>query len=163
MINFDDVIKEQTKEHNPNWPQIPDHPYRILIIGGSESGKTNSLFNLINQQPDIEKIYLDAKDPNEAKHQFLIKKRDDVGTKHFNDSKAFIEYSNEMDGIYKNIEEYNPNKKRKILIVFDDMIAEMLSNKKLNPIVTELFIRDRKLNISLAFITQSYFAVPKKY
>ena len=66
-----------------------------------------------------------------------------------------------MDDIYKNIEEYNPNKKRKILIVFDDMIADMLSNKKLNPIVTELFIRGRKLNISLVFITQSYFAVPK--
>ena len=66
-----------------------------------------------------------------------------------------------MDDIYKNIEEYNPSKKRKILIVFDDMIADMLSNKKLNPIVTELFIRGRKLNISLVFITQSYFAVPK--
>ena len=68
-----------------------------------------------------------------------------------------------MDDIYKNIEEYNPNKKRKILIAFDDTIADMLSNKKLNPIVTELFIRGRKLNISLVFITQSYFAVPKKH
>ena len=66
-----------------------------------------------------------------------------------------------MDGIYKNIEEYNPNKKRQILIVFDYMIADLLSNTKLNPIVTELFIRVRKLNISLAFITQSYFTVPK--
>ena len=91
----------------------------------------------------------------------MIKKREDVGTKHFNDSKAFIEYSNNMDDIYKNIEEYNPNKKRKILIVFDDMTADMLSNKKLNPIITELFIRGRKLNISLVFITQSLFAVPK--
>ena len=70
MINFDDVTKEETKEHNPNWPEIPDHPYRILIIGGSGSGKTNSLFNLINQQPDIDKIYLYAKDLNEAKYQF---------------------------------------------------------------------------------------------
>ena len=66
-----------------------------------------------------------------------------------------------MDNIYKNIEEYNPNKKRKIFVAFDDMVADMLNNKKLNPIVTELFIRGRKLNISLAFITQSYFAVPK--
>ena len=66
-----------------------------------------------------------------------------------------------MDDIYKNIEEYNRNKKRKILILFDDMIADMLSNKKLDPIITELFIRGRKLNISLVFITQSYFAVPK--
>ena len=71
---------------------------------------------------------------------------------YFNDTKAFIEYSNDMDDVYKNIEEYNPNKKRKILIVFDDMIADMLSNKKLNPVVTELFIRGRKLNISLIFL-----------
>ena len=162
MINFDDVARENIKDHNPNWPQIPDHPNRILIIGGSGSGKANSLFNLINQQPNIDKIYLYAKDPYEAKYQFLIKKREDVGTKHFNDSKAFIEYSNNMDDIYKNIEEYNPNKKRKILTVFDYMIADMLNNKNLNPIVTELFIRGRKLNISLVFITQSYFAVPKE-
>ena len=79
----------------------------------------------------------------------------------FNDSKAFIEYSYDMDDIYKNIKEYNPNKKSKIVIVFDDMIANILSNKKLNPIVTELFIRGRKLNISLVFITQSYYTVPK--
>ena len=68
-----------------------------------------------------------------------------------------------MDGVYKNIEEYNPNKKRKILIVFDDMIADMLSNKKLNPILTELFIRGRKLNISVVFLTESYFTVPQNY
>ena len=90
----------------------------MLIIGGSGSGKTNSLFNLINQQPDIDKIYLYAKDPYEAKYQFLIKKQEDVGTNHFKDSKAFIEYSNNMDHIYKSIEEYNPNKKRKTLMVF---------------------------------------------
>ena len=66
-----------------------------------------------------------------------------------------------MEDIYTNIEEYSPNKKRKILIVFDDIIADMLSNEKLNPIVTELFIRGRNLNISLVFITQSYFTVPK--
>ena len=161
MINFDDVVKENIKEHNPNWPLIPDNPYRKFIIGGSGSGKTISLFNLINHQPDIDKIYLYAKDPYEAKYQFLIKKREDVGTKHFNDLKAFIEDSNNMVDIYKNIEDYNPDKKRKILIVFYDMIADMLSNKKLNLIITELFIRGRKLNISLVFITQSYFAVPK--
>ena len=68
MINFDDVVKENIKENNPNWPQILDHPYRILIIGGSGSGKTNSLFNLINNQSDIDKIYLFAKGPNEAKY-----------------------------------------------------------------------------------------------
>ena len=161
MINFDSVTKEIINKHNTNWPEVPDYPYRILIIGRSGSGKTNSLFNLIDEERDIDKIYLYAKDPYEAKYQFLINKRESTGLKHFNDSKAFIEYSNDMDDIYKNIEEYNPNKKRKILIVFDDMIADMLSNKKLNPIVTELFIRGRKLNISLVFITQSYFAVPK--
>ena len=86
-----------------------------------------------------------------------------MGLKHLNDFQAFIEYSNEMDNITKNIEEYNPNKKRKILFykVFDDMIADMLSDKKLNPIVTELFITGTKLNISLVFIKKYYFAVPK--
>ena len=68
MINFDDVVKENIKEHNPNWPQIPDHPYRILIVGDSGSGKTNSLFDLINHQPDIDKIILYAKDSYEAKY-----------------------------------------------------------------------------------------------
>ena len=102
-----------------------------------------------------------AKDPYEAKYQFLIYKRENTALKHFNDSKAFIEYSNDMQDVYKNIDEYNPDKENKILIVFDDMIADMIHNKKLNSIVTELFIRGRKLNISLVFITQSYFKVPK--
>ena len=83
----------------------------------------------------------------------LIHKRGGTSIKHLNDSDAFIEYSNDTDDIYKNIEEYNPKKKQKILIVFDDMIADVLSNQKLNPIVTELFIRGRKLNIYLVFIT----------
>ena len=122
-----------------------------------------SLFNLINEERDIGKIYLYAKDQYEAKYQFLIDRRESTGLKHFNDSKAFVEFSYDMDYIYNNIEEYRPNKKRKILIVFDDVIATMFSNKKLNPIVTELFIRGRKLNISLVFIRQSYFVVPKKY
>ena len=91
----------------------------------------------------------------------LINKSESTCLKYLIDSKAFIKYSNDMDDIYKNIEDYNPNKKQKILIVFDDMIANMLSNKTLNPLVTELFIRGTKLNISLVFITQSYFAVPK--
>ena len=161
MFNFDYTTKEDMNEHNPNWPKISDHPYRILIIRGSGSGKTNALLNLINHEPDTDKKILYAKDPYEAKYQLLINKRESTGLKYFNDSKAFIEYSNDMDYIYKNIEEYDLNKKRKILIVFDDMIADMLSNKKLNPIVTELFFRGRKLNISLVFITQSYFAVQK--
>ena len=137
------------------------HPYRILIIGGSGSGKTNILVNLINNQPDIDKIYLYAKDPYESKYQYLINKRESVGINHFNDPKAFIDYSNDMHDVYKNIDDYNPDKENKILIVFDDMIADMIHNKKLNSIVTELFIRDRKLNIYLVFITQSNFKVPK--
>ena len=92
MITFDNVIKDNIKEHNPNQPRIPDHPYRILINGGSESGKINSLFNLISQQPDIDKIYLYAKGPYEAKYQFLINKREGTSLAHINDIKAFIEY-----------------------------------------------------------------------
>ena len=161
MINFDDYVNENKIEHNKNWPYIPDHPYRILIIGGSGSGKTNLLLNLIENQPDIDKIYLYAKDPYEAKCQYLINKREGVGTDHFNDPKAFIEYSNNMCNVYKNTDEYNPDNDNKILIVFDDMITNMINNKKLNSIVTELFIRGRKLHIFLVFISQSYFKIPK--
>ena len=130
MINFDDNANENKTEYNLKLPYIPDHPYRILIIGGSGSGKANALLNLINNQPDIDKIYLYAKDPYEAKYQFLINKRESIGLKHFNDPKAFIEYSNDMQDVYKNIDEYNPGKKRKILIVFDDAIADMINKKR---------------------------------
>ena len=160
MINLDEYTNESRTEHNPKWPYIPDHPFRILIIAGSGSGKTNALLNLIENQRD-NKIYFDAKDPYEAKYQYLINKREGVGINHFNDPKTFIEYSNDMSDVYKNINNYNPEKDNKILIVFDDMIADMIRNKKLNSIVTELFIRCRKLNISLVFISQSYFKVPK--
>ena len=161
MINFDNYGSKNKTEHNENWPYSPDHPYRILIIGGSGSGKTNVLLNLIENQPDIDKIYLYAKDPYEAKYQYLINKREGVGINHFNDPKAFIEYSNDMHDVYKNINYYNPYKENKILIVFDDMIADTIKNKKIDSIVTELFISGRKLNISFVFITQSYFKVPK--
>ena len=117
MINLDSITNENNKEHNEKWSYIPDHPYRILIIGGSGSGKTNVLLNLISQQDDINKIYLYEKDSSEAKYEFSIKKREDVGTKHLNDSNAFIEWSNTTNDVYENIDEYNPNRKRKILIV----------------------------------------------
>ena len=104
MINFGDVTKEGTKEHNPNCPKIPDHSYRILIIGGSRFGNTN-LFSRPSHQPDIDKIYLYAKDPYKAKYPFLINKRESTGLKHLNDSKAFIEDSNDMNDIHKNIEQ----------------------------------------------------------
>ena len=152
---------QRKKEHNINWPYIPDHPYRILITGGSGSGKTNTLLNLINNQQDIDKIYLCADDPYEDKYQFLIQKRENIGLKHFNDAKAFIEYSIDMCNVYKNINNYNPDEENKILTVFDDMIADTINNKNLKSIVTEVFIRGRKLNISLVFIAQSYFKVPE--
>ena len=101
-----------------------------------------------------------AKHPYKDKYQFLINKRESIGLKHFNDPKAFIEYSNDMYDVYKNIDHYNLDKENRILIVFNDMIADMINNKKLNSIITELFIRGRKQNISLVFITQSYFKVP---
>ena len=96
MINSDDYVNENKTEHNENWPYIPDKPYRILIVGGSGSGKTKVLLNLIENQSDIDKIYLYAKDTYEAKYQYLINKREGVGIAHFNDPKAFIEYSNDM-------------------------------------------------------------------
>ena len=132
MINFEDYVNENKTKHNKNWPYIPDHPCRILIIGDSGSGKTNLLLNLIENQPDIDKIYLYAKDPYESKYQYLINKRESVGINHFHDPKAFIEYSNDMHYVYKNIDDYNPDKENKILIVFDDMIADMDNNNKLN-------------------------------
>ena len=96
MINLDNIMNENNKEHNKKWPYIPDHPYRILIIRGSGSGKTNTLLNLI-------KIYLYAKDLSESKYEYLIKNRENAGIKHVNDSKAFIECSNTMDDVYENI------------------------------------------------------------
>ena len=166
MINFYDYANESKTKHNQKWPYIPDHPYKILIIWGSRSRKTNELLNLINNQADIDKTYLYAKDPYEAKYQFLNNKRESTGLKYFNDPKGFIEYSNDMQNVYKNVDEYNTdykiqNTEYKILIVFDDMIADMINNKKLSSVVTGLLIKGRKLNISLAFITQSYFKIPK--
>ena len=120
MFHFDYVSKEDIKELNPNWPEIPDHPYRILVIGVSGYGKTNALLNLINHEPDIDKIFLYTKDPYQEKYKCSINKRESTGLNYLNDSKAFIEYSNDMDDIYKHIEDDNTNKKRKILIVFDE-------------------------------------------
>ena len=138
MINFNDVIKEERKEYNSNWPEFPDYPYRIwswrLWIW-----KNKLLFNLISPPSDIDKTYLYAKDLHKQKYQFSIDNRESTGSNHctgyrqdstsyrqvqvsLNDSKGFIEYSNNMDNIY---EEYNPNKKRKILIVFDNIIVDM--------------------------------------
>ena len=109
----------------------------------------------------MKKIYLHGKDLSKPKYEFLIKKREDAGTKHLNNLNAFVECSNTMDDVYENINDYNPSSKRKVLIVFDDMIADIMSNRKFKAIIKKLFIRCRKINISLVFITQSYFSVPK--
>ena len=135
MINLDSISNKNNKKHNGKWPYIPDHPYRILIIGDSGSGKTNTLLNLINEQSDIDKIYLYARDLDEPKYKILIKKRKDVRIKHLNDPNAFIERSNTMNDVYKNIHDYNPSRKRKILVIFDDMIADVMGNKKFQAII----------------------------
>ena len=161
MIKFNYITKEKVKEHNPNWPQNPDHPYRILIIAIYGLEKTNSLFNLVSHQSDIDKSYLYPGNPYVAKYQLLINKQGG-GLEKFNNSKTFIAYSNDWVDIYENILEYNPVKERNVLAAFDDMIADFLINKKPNnPIVAELFIRSRKLKMSLTFITQSSFTLTK--
>ena len=141
---MDSIINENNKKHIEKWPYVSNHPYRILIIGGSGSGKTNTLLNLINEQSDIDKIYLYAKDLSETKYEYLIKNRKNAGIKHLNDSNAFIECSSTMDDVYQNIDDYNPSRKRKILIAFDDMIADIMTNKKFQSVIKELFIRRRK-------------------
>ena len=143
MINLGSITNDNNKKHNEKWPYIPDHPYRILRISGSGSGKTNTLLNLINEQNDIDKIFLYARDLSEPKYKYLIKKREDAGIKHLNNPNAFIECSNTMDDVYENINGYNPIRKRKKLILFDDMIADIMGNKKFHPIIKELFIRCR--------------------
>ena len=118
MINLDSITNANNKKHNEKCPYIPDHQYRILIIGGFGSRKTNTLLNLINEQNDIDKVYLHARDLNEPKYKTLIKKREDAGIKHLNHPYGFIECSNTMDDVYDNFHDYNSSRKRKILIVF---------------------------------------------
>ena len=160
-MNLDSITNENNNEHIEKWPFIPDHPYRILIIGGSGSGKTNALLSLIKEQDNIDKIYLYAKDLSQPKYKLWNKKREDVGIKYCTDLNGFIECSNTMDDVYQKIYQYNPSRKRKILIVSDDMVADIMSNKKFKAIIKELFSRCRKLNISLVFIIQSYVSVSK--
>ena len=152
MCNLDNITE---RNNNNEWP------YRKLIIGPSGSGKTNYLLNLIQKDNNIvDKIYLYAKDLEEPKCKLLIDKREKAGINFNNDPAAFIEYSNSMDDILSNIEDYNKNRKRKILITFDDMISHVMSDEKAQQILKDLFIRCRKLNISLCCLTRSYFSVP---
>ena len=131
MVNLDSI----TNENNKKWLYIPDHPYRILIINASGSGKINALINVINEQDYIDKIYLFAKDLNK------YEKRKDAGIKHLNNLNSFVECVNTMDDIYKNINDYNASKKT--VIVFDDIIADIMTNKKFQAIINELLVRCR--------------------
>ena len=155
MLNLDNIVSNKNENKDNNWP------FRMLIIGPSGSGKTNTLLHLINNLHPIDKIYLYAKDLSEPKYEFLINKREQAGIKNLNDPHSFIEYSNDMDDVLDYINNYNKNRDKKVLIVFDDMIADIMSSKKFKAIIKELFIRCRKLNISIVFITQSYFRTPK--
>ena len=158
MLNLDDIVsnkKKSSSEHN-------DWPFRMLIIGPSGSGKTNTLLHLIDKFHPIDKIYLYGKDTDEEKYQYLINKREQAGIKNLNDPHAFIEYSNDMNDVLEDINNYNKNRNKKVLIIFDDMIAYIMRSEKFKAILKELFfIRCRKLNISIVFITQSYFRTPK--
>ena len=162
MFSLDAITIRNNKDDDKKWL------YRMLIIGSSGSGKTNAVLNLIQKQNNnnpINQIYLYDKDLSEPKYQFLIERGESAAIKNYNDPSAFIEYSNTMNDVYSNIHYYTPlppPQKKKILIVFDGMIAAIMTNKKFQAIINELFIRCRKLNISLVFITQSYFSVPKE-
>ena len=133
----------------------------MLIIGPSGSGKTNTLLHLINNLNPIDKIYLYTKDLSEPKYEYLINKREQAGIKNLNDPHAFIEYSNDMDDVLDDIDNYNKNRDKKVLTVFDDMIADIKYNKKFKQIIKELFYRARKISISFVFIMQSYFRALK--
>ena len=153
IFNFDNITE---KDNNKDWP------YRKLVIGPSGSGKTNYLLNSIQRDNIIiDKIYLYAKDLEEPKYQLLINKREKSGINFNHEPNPFIEYSNSMDDILSDIEDYNKKRKRKVLMIFDGIISHVMSDKKSQQILKDLFIRFRKLNISLCFLTQSYFSVQK--
>ena len=153
MFNLDKLVNEKQKEDN--WP------FRMLIIGPSGSGKTNTLLHLIDKLHPIDKIYLYAKDLSEPKYEYLINKREQVGIKMLQNAKAFIEYSDDMKDVFENINDYNKKRNKKVLLVFDDMIADIEHNKNFKKVIKELFHRGRKLNVPIVFITQSYFRALK--
>ena len=157
MLNLDNIVSNKKKSSSGN----DDWSFRMLIIGPSGSGKTNTLLHLIDKFDPIDKIYLYAKDTDEEKYQYLISKREQAGIKSLNDPHAFIGYSNNMNDVLEDINNYNKNRDKKVLIIFDDMISDIMRSEKFKAIVKELFIRCRKLNISIVFITQSYFRTTK--
>ena len=159
MLNYDEAVKTN---QNQNWSYVHYHLYRILIIGGLGLGKSNALLNLIkNQGPYVDKSFLYFKDALESKYQLLINRREKLWIKYENNPKAIIDHSliidlQTIDDIYENLEEYNPTKKRKVLIVFDDMIADM------EAIVTEFYMKGRKFKVSVVFISKFYFKAIRK-
>ena len=155
MLNLDDIVSNKKENKDNNWP------FRMLIIGPSGSRKTNTLLHLINNFHPMDKIYLYAKDTDEKKYQYLINKREQARIKNLNDPHAFIEYSSDMNDLLDDINNYNKNRDKKVLIIFDDVIVDIMRSEKFKAIIKELFIRCRKLNISIVFITQSYFRTPK--
>ena len=153
MFNLDE---NRERVENRDWP------YRKLMIGPSGAGKAHYLLNSIQRDHNlVEKIYLYAKDLEQPKYKFLIDRREKAGINFINDPNAFIEHSNSINDIFPQIEDYNKRRNRKILIIFDDMISHVMSDKKAQQILRDLFIRCRKSNISLCFLAQFYFSIPK--
>ena len=155
MLNLDNIVSNKNENKDNNWP------FKMLIIGPSGSGKTNTLLHLIDKLHPIDKIYLYAIDLHEPKYEYLINRREEAGIKNLNDPKAFIEYSDDMDDVLDDINSYNKNRDRKVLIVFDDMTADIEYNKNFKRIIIEFFYRARKINVSILFITKSYFRALK--
>ena len=148
MINFD-LVNNNIKNNNTNNIYSYTHPFRILIISPSGSGKTNLLRDIINEREDIDKIYLFARNLNEHKYELLINTRKKGGINHYNDENEFIESFDSMDYVFFNIDDFNIGRKRKVVIIFDDMIPDIVTNKNYQQVIKELFMRSRKINIYL--------------
>ena len=129
MLNLDNIVSNKTVNNNNIWP------FRMLIIGPSGSGKTNTLFHLINSLNAIDKIYLYAIDLQEPKYEYLINKREQAGIKNLNDPKYFIKYSDDVNDVFDDINNYNKNRDKKLLIIFDDMIADIMRSEKFKAII----------------------------
>ena len=157
MLNLDNIVSNK----NTGFSEDNNWPFGMLIIGPSGSGKTNTLLHLINNLYPIDKIYLYAKDIHKPKYEYLINKREQVGIKNLNDLHTFIEHLDDMNDVLDDINNYNKNRDKKVLIVFDDMIADIEYSKNFKRIIKELFYRARKINVSIVFITQSYFRALK--
>ena len=164
MLNLDNIVSNKNENKDTagsSSSECNNWPFRMLIIGPSGSGKTNTLLHLINNLHPIDKIYLYAKNLHEPKYEYLINKREQAEIKSLNDPHVFIEYSDDMNDVLDDINNYNKNRDKKVLIVFDDMIADIKYNKNVKRIIKEIFYRARKINVSIVCNTQSYFRALK--